>query len=302
MYIVEVDSQKRESEAIRHIVGSHHKDVLLRPFGFDDLTWIIVEALKPKLTPGIVGDVDILAGNLDFKDWNAYRMALAEIEAQHPQYPHVTKTQLAGKMVSEANGLKWPPEPVFVAGIEIKCAYFTDKLRATKSSDEKVEGIRKQIDWLEKMGLDKVGLLDVIGNEPTYQEEGGFLGALGRADRSLQAMKSTLDCRLPEDSKAAQFVWPVGSVGGGDERIRGAGQPIMLREPAMNPRLLRKDPEALKHRAALLLNIPKLLAHLPPPRYFPLVFIDCRKCETIHYFDDAKCAWNQRGTEPTQPV
>ena len=55
-----MDSQDRESQAIRHIVGSFHKDILLRSFGFDDLTWIIVEALKPKLTPDIVGDVDIV--------------------------------------------------------------------------------------------------------------------------------------------------------------------------------------------------------------------------------------------------
>jgi hypothetical protein len=44
------------------MVGSFHKDVLLQPFGFDDLNWIVVEALKSRLTPGLVGDVDILAG------------------------------------------------------------------------------------------------------------------------------------------------------------------------------------------------------------------------------------------------
>ena len=69
MYIVEVDSKERETEAIRHIVGSFHKEDLLAPFGFDALTFVIVEAQKPRLTPCVVGDVDILAGNLDFKNW-----------------------------------------------------------------------------------------------------------------------------------------------------------------------------------------------------------------------------------------
>lgn len=300
MYIVDMDSQDRESEAIRHIVGSFHKDILLQSFGFDDLTWIIVGALKPKLTPGIVGDVDILAGNLDFKDWGAFRKALAEIEIKYPEYPHGLKTQLAGKMISEANGLKWPPEPVFVAGIEVKCAYFTDKLRAGKSSGDKVAGIRSQIDWLEKMGLDKVGLLDVIANEPAYNQDGGFLGALGRADRSLQAMKPILDSRLARDSTAAHFVWSVGSVAGGDESARGAGQIIPLRQPVINPRLESKDPDTLRHRAALLSNIPKLLAPVPVPLYFPVAFLDCRKCGTIHYLDDARCAWNRRHTQPVK--
>jgi len=293
MYIVETDSQQRESEAIHHIVGSFHKHVLLQAFGFDDLAWIIIEALKPKLTPGIVGDVDLLAGNLDFKDWEAYRAALAQMEAEHPEYPHVTKTQLAGKMISEANGLRWPPEPVYVVGVEVKCAYFTNRLQASKSSDDKIGGIRKQIDWLERMGLDKVGLLDVIGNEPAYQEEGGFLGALSRADRSLRAMKPILERRLPPESRAAQFVWSVGAVGGGDEGMRGAGQPLLIRAPGPNPRLERREPEALRHRASLLANIPKLLADLPAPRYFPVVFIDCRSCGTIHYFDDAACVGNR---------
>ena len=292
MYIVEADSQERESEAIRHIVGSFHRDLLLRPFGFDDLTWIIVEALKSKLTPGIVGDVDILAGNLDFKDWSAYREALAEIEGKYPHYPHVLKTQLAGKSVSEAGGLQWPPEPVFVAGIEVKCAYFTDRLRASKSSESKIDGIRKQIDWLDRMGLDNCALLDVIGNEPAYQESGGFLGALARADRSLEAAVSVLNGRLREHSKAGHFVWAVGSVGAGDEGMRGAGALELVRQPERNPLLAAKDPETLAHRAALLGNIPKLLAHLPPPRCFPAVFRDCRKCQGIHYFDDRLCPWN----------
>jgi hypothetical protein len=296
MYIVEVDSQRRESEAIRHIVSSFHKDWLLRALGFDDLTWVIVEAQKPKLTPGIVGDVDILAGNLDFKDWSVYRNALAEIEAKYPHYPQVTKTQFAGKTVSEAGGLKWPPEPVFVAGIEVKCAYFTDNLRASKSSEEKIEGIRKQIAWLDRMGLDERALLDVIGNEPAYEESGGFLGALERANRSLQAATPILNCRLAEHSTAGHFVWAVGSVGGGDEGMRGAGGLLLLRQPQRNPLLEAKDPRALEHRSALLSNIPKLLVHLPAPFYFPVVFLDCLECEKIHYFDDPLCPWNGRSS------
>jgi hypothetical protein len=120
MYIIEANSQERETEAIRHLAGSPLKDELLGAFGFDAQNFVIVEAQKPKLTPGVVGDIDILAGNLDFKDWADYRSALAEMETKNPKYPDVLKTQLVGKIVSEAGGLKWPPEPIFVAGIEVK--------------------------------------------------------------------------------------------------------------------------------------------------------------------------------------
>jgi hypothetical protein len=197
-------------------------------------------------------------------------------------------------MVSEANGLAWPPKPVFTAGIEVKCAYFTDRLKASKSSEEKVAGIRNQVEYLEKMGLDRVGLLDVIGNEPAYQEDGGWFGALHRANRSLDAMNGILKERLSPDSTSAQFVWSVGSIGGGDELMRGAGEPRMLRQPKRNLWLERQAPEALAYRAALLENIPKLLAYLPIPSYFPVVFIDCRKCKAIHYLEDPSCSWKRR--------
>lgn len=290
MYIVESDSQNREHQAIRHVAGSFLKTDLLLPFGFDDLSFVIVEAQKPKLTPGIVGDVDILVGNLDFKDWSAYRKALSEMEAEFPDWPHLLRTQLAGKKVAEANGLKWPPEPVRVAGVEVKCAYYTDRLKASKSSDEKVSGIRSQIDWLERMGLDQVGLLDVVGNEPAYQEDGGFFGAMGRANRSLETMRDVLAARLPEDTAAGQFVWSAGAVGGGDEGIRGAGAIHLLRAPAKNPRLAAGDPETVAHRAALAQNIPRLLENVASPKYFPVVFIDCRSCGRVHYLDDRLCA------------
>jgi hypothetical protein len=291
-YIVEVDDEERETQAIRHIVGlgSLHREELLAPFGFDALTFIIVEAQKFKLTPGIVGDVDILAGNLDFKNWADYRVALAEMETKRPEYPHVLKTELAGKMVSEVYGRKWPPEPVFVAGIEVKCAYFTYRLKASKSSKEKVNGIRSQVDWLEKMGLDKFGVLDVIGNEPAYREDGGYFGALHRAGRSFDAMSRILAGPLPANTRAAQFVWSAGSVGGGDEGMRGVGAPRMWRPPSKNALLESSDPAAVAHRGALLRNIPNLMAHLPAPRYFPVVFIDCRKCKSVHYLDDPSCA------------
>jgi hypothetical protein len=181
-----------------------------------------------------------------------------------------------------------------VTGIEVKCAYFTDRLKAAKSSEEKVSGIRNQIDWLERIGLDKFGLLDVIGNEPAYQEDGGYFGAMNRASRSLNVMSPILADRLPKRSAAAQFVWSAGSVGGRDESMGGAAKPLMLRPPVRNPLLESRDPEALMHRAAMLRNIPKLLAHLPAPRYFPIVLIDCRKCGAIHYLEDAACFWNRR--------
>ena len=156
-------------------MGSFHEEYVLERMGLSCLSWVIVEALKPGLVPGIVGDVDILAGPMDFQDWNDFHEAMVEQEPLHLQYPNNLRERLAGKKVSEAGGIKWPPEPPYVVGIEVKCAYFTDKAHSTKSSAERVARIRNQIDWLQKMGLDRFALLDVIGNIPS----GGWIRGHG---------------------------------------------------------------------------------------------------------------------------
>jgi hypothetical protein len=295
MYIVDADNQERETEAIRHVVGTFHKDELLKAFGFDELAFLVVELQKPKLTPDTQGDVDILVGNLDFLDWADAQSAFLEVELQHPHLPHHLKTTLAGKTVSEANGLKWPPRPTRLVGVEVKCSYVTDdRLKAAKSAEGKIAGIRKQVNGLERMGLDMVGQLDIIGNEPAYKEDGGFLSGAARSARSFELAKEVLAGRLSPESKAAHFVWAAGSVGGRDESIRGAGTPQLLRQPGRNPFLEANDEGAISKRAAVDESIPKSLEHLSKPRYFPVVFIDCRKCSTIHYVDDAACPWNFR--------
>lgn len=295
MYLIEIDSQKRESEAIRHFLGLlFHKEQLLGALGLGPLSWIIIEAQKERLTPGIVGDVDILAGNLDFRDWSQVETAFEEMQRHQPEWPPYLQIQLAGKMTSEAGGLAWPPKPTHVAGAEVKCAYFTDKIKSAKSSKEKVDGIRNQIDWLENMGLDRFALVDIVGTLISDGESGAWLSALGQAQLAREAMDMIIAGRLDANSAAGQFVWSVGAVADGDEGVRGAGGLQMLRPPQQNPKLAARDLEALKHREALLANITQLLADLPVPRYFPVTFLDCRECRNIHYFEDAACPLNSK--------
>jgi len=82
--------------------------------------------------------------------------------------------------------------------------------------------------------------------------------------RSLDAMNGILTDRLSPGLDFRTFVGSVGSVGGGDEFMRGVGQPRTLRQPRRNPWLESPNPEVRAYRAALLENIPKLIADLPP--------------------------------------
>ena len=292
VHLIEIDSQKRESEATRHLLQLFHKEELLGALGLGPLAWIVIEAQKSRLTPGIVGDVDILAGNLDFQKWSQMEAAVEEMKSREPDWPPQLQIQLAGKMVAESGGLVWPPKSSHVAGAEVKCAYFTDQIKSAKSSKDKVAGIRSQIDWLENMGLDRFALVDIVGTRISDEQSGGWLGAAGEAQRAREAMDKILGARLGAKSPAGQFVWSVEAVAGGDEGMRGAGGLQMLRAPQPNPKLASGNTEVLEHRTALLASIPTLFADLPVPRYFPVTFLDCRTCRKIHYLEDAACPLN----------
>lgn len=151
MYIIDTESQERESEAIRRVLASFHKEFVLAPMGLGTLSWVIMEAQKPGLIPGIVGDVDILAGTMEFCDAAAFRDAFDRTGREYPG-AHVSFLEnMAGREIAEAGGM-WPPEPSYVIGLEVKCSYFDSRPRSTKSSPDKVAGIRKQIEWLLKNG------------------------------------------------------------------------------------------------------------------------------------------------------
>jgi hypothetical protein len=267
MYIVEVDDNDREKEATRHLL-SHlfFRLDLLRYLSLGEGSWVIMEAQKPHLVPGLVGDVDILAGNLELNNPTT---------------------------VSE--GLKWPPVSSRIVGVEVKCSYFSqsDGPQSEKDSPKKIKKLRGRMDLLLEMGLDQVGLLDVIGNEPT-EGVGAFISAVGRALDSLRAFQPLIEARLGDDTTAAQFCWPVGSVFGGDEGIRGGGSLKVVRAGLENPLLAACQESAIRNRATLVSNVSRMLGHIPPPTYLPLFFIDCMDCGRLHFLHDASCLWKPK--------
>jgi hypothetical protein len=264
MKIVEVEGQDREKQATRSFL-SHpaFRQELLRFLSLGSGSWVIMQAQKPHLVPGLSGDVDILAGNLEPKN----------------------STDLS-------EGFIWPPVSRRVVGVEVKCGYFSqaDGPQSEKDSPKKIKKLRAQIDLLLEMGLDQVGLLDVIGNEPT-EGVGAFVNALGRALDSLRAFKPVLEARLPEGTPAAQYCWPVGSVPGGDEGASGGGSLKVVRPGLANPLLAARDETAIRNRDTLVKNVSAMLAEIPAPTYWPLFFIDCMDCRRLHFLDDPSCVW-----------
>jgi hypothetical protein len=257
MYLIDMQDQDRESESIRYLLESPlHKEYLLSQLGLGSLCWIVMEVDNIHLVPSVIGEVDILAGPLEFRDPEEFQRALNRERTQRPDW-HVSLHEiLAAKEVSEAGGILWPPTSAYVVGVEVKCAYFSDRLHSAKDSRSHVKDIRKQVTRLEKMGVDRTALPDVIANSPRDGVNSNpWFEAAGRAHNSRREMKNIFEARLPGGTAAAQFVWSVGAVVGGDQRIRGAGVRMMLRPGLMNPALAAGDARVLDNRRVLLARI-----------------------------------------------
>jgi hypothetical protein len=295
MQIVQVNDTDREKTATRHFL-SHplFRRDLLCALGMDGLTWVIIEAQKPRLIPGQFGDVDILAGNITFKNPQEFARALRDAENQWPGMSEPALQEYACKVVAEADGLNWPPISSRIVGVEVKCGYLDREKgpQSTKSSPKKVDGTRGQIDRLIEMGLDMVALLDIIGNNPT-EAYGAFLEAGRRAQDSARAFQPILEGRLPANTPAAQFCWSVGSVFDRDERFSGGGGLLRLRQGLPNLTAGATE-DAVLNRKTLLKNVSDFLGILPTPRFCPVFFIDCPDCAWLHFLDDSACAWKPK--------
>jgi len=286
MYLIDVADQNRESESIRHLLASPmHTECLLGPMGLGSLCWIVMEVNNTRLVPSVIGEVDILAGPLEFREPDEFRRVLTRNRAEHPDWHPSWHDLLAAKEIAEAGGILWPPSPAYVVGVEVKCAYFSDRLRSAKGSKRHVRGIQKQVDRLATMGVDRMALLDVIANPPsTGENSNAWLEAAGRSQDSIREMETILQAHLPEGTAAAQFVWSAGSVAGGDEAIRGAGAPRMLRPGLVNPALVANNAEVVANRKTLLGGVDRMLATLPRPSFSPAIFAGCRSCDEIRQF------------------
>ncbi len=299
-----VATREREHEACRRLVKlSFPSERLFGSLGLQSsFAWFILQLRHELLVPSLRGDVDILAGSLGWSDPGAFEALVAQERAKHPDWHFSRHYEMAALKLAQAEGIKWPPPTDHLIGVEAKCAYLDPTaaeisaqfLRSTKSSTNKTDRTRQQVERLLEMGLNHAALLDIVANPPVTGPDGGaWITALGVATESREAMASILSQRLPEDSDAAHWVWSIGSVAGGDEFHRGAGSPIQMRPSKGNPRLA--NAVAIRsNRKEMEQNINALLSAFPRPIGFPVIFVDCKNCGRLHgiSWEDAPCGNN----------
>ena len=279
-HIIHQDPSERESVAIQRLLAT----MPLREYMFGGMgtcSWFIMELRFSTLGMDEHGEIDIIGGLLAPADWTAYRSVYDDEAARLPGRPAQFIDMLATRRYFADGGMAWPPRTDFLVGVEVKCEYEHEGvIRARKDSPEKVRGVRKQLQRDLNLGLDYVGYLDIIANQPMTGDHPGaaWWAASGKSFRSFQLSQPFLDERVPENSPIGQWVWSVGAVAGKDERFAGAGAPRLLREPRRNPHTPR--------RARLEELLAKLLATVPRSTTYPVLLKDCRQCNTLHVFHE----------------
>ncbi len=294
MYLVEIP--EKEHEAIRRLLELMPiSGGLFESLGLDPLfSWYLIEVRTDFHLGMLPTDVDILAGRLNWKDTGAFQSSLEEEIKCNPNTHPSININIAALKLAESGGIKWPPLTDYLIGIEAKCAYLNpdadkiteDAIKSKKSSKEKVYGIQKQVEKLLSFGFDKVALLDMIANPPASGIDGqAWITASSISTSSKDAMSRILKQRLPEDSLAGHWVWSIGSIIGGDETKRGAGAPIELQKASEN-KFLQAGEEVDSNRKKMEIALNKIFGKLSPPYNFPVIFVDCRTCRTIHRLGD----------------
>lgn len=268
-YLVEIDSQEREHEAVLRLFELPFiYSGFFAAFGLhSSLSWYLLEIREHHFTRAITSEIDILAGQIKL----------------------------------DSGRINWLQSTKYLVGIEVKCAYLDPQanqisdqfIKSKKSSFRKMNQIQSKVEELLKTGFDEVALLDIIANPPASGGDGqAWLNALDIAHRSKEAMLPVLKKRLPDCSPAGHWVWSMGSVIGGDETMRGAGAPIELRK-ACNNRLLEKDLITQKRRQEIQEKLNTILSGVSAG-VFPLVLLDCRICGKIHGIKDS-CIGERHG-------
>lgn len=295
MYLVDVNSQKREEEAIHRLLKIPFiAEQFFWSLGLNPVfSWYLLRIRQNRIVSSLRGDVDILAGKLSWKDPKEFESLVAAEAKDRPNIHSSWHYDLAARKLAGSGGIKWPPATHYVVGIEAKCSYLLphansiskDTIKSQKSG--KVRKIRKQIESLLEMGFNKVALLDIIANPPASGPDGqAWLMALNIATTSEDEMSTVFSERLPANSPAGHWVWSIGSVIGGDESMRGAGAPVELRIAQENP-FLHVNSGIQSRRQEMERNLSAILANLPSPRTLLASFVDCRTCGKIHRVEDA---------------
>ena len=282
----------RERRGIRIAADCPGEDGFLNPLGlFRYFYWVLFEVQKCRLSSSLIGEIDIIAGRLEWEDPREFERSRAAIITKVNGVGHPSMIDLLAAVgLANAGGLKWPPPTDWLVAVEAKCAYLSPQadsilrkhVKSTKTSAGKVAHMRKQVSGLLELGFNRAALLDILVNPPATGPDGGaWVRAAAIADQTRRAMSDDLRNRLPAGSPVGHCVYSVGAVAGGDEGKRASVSTDWRCPPLDNP-LLTGDLGVKRRRGELEVSIRRIFQTLPKPPYLRAAYCDCLDCKRVH--------------------
>jgi hypothetical protein len=286
-----IDDRVREHRAVRMLVEAWFGESLFAALGLSGACWFILRLRVDRLDAPFNGDIDLLAGRLELDHPEELRARFEEDKRKHSNW----SPELTARVLAHEGGIKWPPSTDYLVAVEAKCARAqasrdpknSEKtivtLKSTKTSTQKMRQMRRSIEQLSEMGLDRVALLDIIANSPA----GGpgsesWFRAMSTAELSREEMHDVLQERLPSETSADYWVLSIGSIESGLEHERGALSLRNLGNASDNRRLAPVSGSHIECRKRVECSLQELLKDLPRPQCFFAVFDDCPACGKIH--------------------
>lgn len=259
------------------------------------LSWFLIELPTQQLVPSIIGEVDIIAGRLEFAYPDELRNNIETYAAELPQaHPGHHFNYCTAKLAFEG-GLKWPPSLDYLVGIEVKSSFLPvgastnafDEFKSKKDSPRKVAGIRLEVEKLLKMGFDRVGLFEFLANPPSDGPGSQpWTRAASLASSSVKVMEQAYANRLAHNSPVGHGACSIGGVIGKDEVAAGAISPRLFRVAQDNPFL--KTEETKLNRQIMEQRLLAILERLPQPRTLPSVYVYVKDTRQIAYVNQGK--------------
>src|SRR5947199_1988195 len=113
-----VEFPEKEPEAIRRFLQTPLKDEVFHSLGFDPrFFWYLLQLPHRKLVPAFEGDVDIIAGHLEWNNPEKFNNYVSKTLEKFPGSRCIGAALLDS---AASGGVRWPPSTNYLVGIEVK--------------------------------------------------------------------------------------------------------------------------------------------------------------------------------------
>jgi hypothetical protein len=292
-YLIDA-GQEREALAAWRLLSGFHAAPVFENLGIPwPAGWCLLRFETPlECNVGgdaLVGDIDVLAGRL---------MSEPAISAMPENLRTLLSFQFAGR-ISRPAGMQLIPDFSYLIGIEVKCAYVraealadgrrTPVVKSLKKSTGKHHKLKKQLEGLLGLGLDKVILLDVtagIPSEATTIGEAVSWTALsaGAVDHQHERLIDGFAVDLPIGHFEATFGPKLGTT----EDVAGFFRGGLKRAAPDNPWRSRFD--VASRRRTLVEHLQQILPTLVQGEpHIPVLLDQCPRCKRIGPYHGLSC-------------